>query len=64
MSEIKIGSSVKVNINRVENMWIEVTEINGSKIKGKIDEHPIKLEEVEFGDFVEFEKDNVINQLD
>jgi uncharacterized protein YegJ (DUF2314 family) len=60
---LKIGSSVKLNLNNLEKIWVEVTEIEGSNIKGKVDENPIKLEDVYFGDEVNFNLENIIEIL-
>lgn len=60
---LKIGSSVKLNLNNIEKIWVEITEINGSKVKGKIDENPIKLENVNFGDVIPFDLENIIEIL-
>jgi len=60
---LKIGSSVKLNLNNTEKIWVEITEIKGSKVKGKVDENPIKLENVNFGDEIPFELENIIEIL-
>jgi uncharacterized protein YegJ (DUF2314 family) len=64
MKQIKIGSSVKLNIQNKENIWVEVKEISGSRYKGKIDQHPRIIEDLFFGDEVEFNTDNILDQLE
>lgn len=56
---VKVGDSVKICINNKERLWIEVTEINGGQLKGKIDNCPIVIEDVNFGDFISFRKENI-----
>jgi hypothetical protein len=60
---LKIGSSVKLNLNNLENIWVEITDIQGSQLKGKVDENPIKLADVNFGDIVPFNIENIIEVL-
>jgi uncharacterized protein YegJ (DUF2314 family) len=64
MKEVKIGSSVKVNLENKEKIWIEVKEISGGKYKGKIDQHPRIIDNLIFGDEVEFNFDNILELLD
>jgi uncharacterized protein YegJ (DUF2314 family) len=63
MREIKIGTSVKLNFQNTEKIWVEVKEISGKTLKGKIDQHPRILENIFFGDEIEFNSDNIIDQL-
>lgn len=64
MSEIKIGNSVKLNINNQEKVWVEVREINGGTYKGKIDQHPRIIETISFGDDIEFTNENIVEKLE
>lgn len=61
--QLKIGSSVKLNLNNIEKIWVEITEIKQNLILGKVDENPIKIENVKFGDIVEFNEQNIIEVL-
>jgi uncharacterized protein YegJ (DUF2314 family) len=56
---VKVGDSVKICINNKERLWIEVTEINGGQLKGKIDNCPIVIDDVAFGDSISFRKENI-----
>lgn len=60
---LKIGDSVKLNLNNMEKIWVEITEINKNLILGKVDENPIKIESIKFGDIVEFNEQNIIEIL-
>ncbi len=59
LEKIKVGDSVKVCINNKERLWVHVTEVCGNNLKGTIDNCPITLEEVSFGDLISFRKENV-----
>jgi uncharacterized protein YegJ (DUF2314 family) len=59
--EVKIGNSVKLNINNKEKIWVEVKEIDGGKYKGKVDQHPRLIDNIFFGDTVEFTEENIID---
>jgi uncharacterized protein YegJ (DUF2314 family) len=61
--QLKIGDSVKLNLNNIEKIWVEITEINQNLILGKVDENPIKLDNIKFGDIVEFSEKNIIDTL-
>ena len=66
LEELKIGDSVKLTIcNKTvtERMWVQVTEISGGKLKGKIDCVPCDVEDVFFGDGVSFGKEDVCDIL-
>ncbi len=62
---LKIGDSVKINVNNKEKVWVEVTEINnsfpkGKEFKGRIDVNPYFLDNVSFGDSVNFQSENIL----
>jgi len=62
LSKIKIGDSVKVCVNGAERLWVEVTEIqDGDLLKGKIDNCPIIIDDISFGDLLSFKKENIYN---
>lgn len=61
LDEVKVGDSVKICINNQERLWVEVTEINGGHLKGKIDNCPIVIDDVAFGDAISFRKENIYN---
>jgi len=63
LNSIQIGDSVKLLINDKERMWVEVTEIKGGILKGKIDTVPYVITEVHFGDIVPFKKENICEIL-
>ena len=59
LDQVKIGDSVKICINNIERLWVEVTEINGGQLKGKIDNCPVVIDDVSFGDPLNFRKENI-----
>lgn len=61
--EIKIGDSVKLNINK-EKLWVEILEIKGSQLKGKLDCTPWDIENIKMGDIVSFNKENIFDILE
>ena len=42
-------------------MWVEITEINGEKFKGRLDNHPFYLHELYAGDELVFEHKHIID---
>ena len=59
LADVKVGDSVKICINNLEKLWVAVTSINGGQLKGKIDNHPVVLDDVSFGDAIMFKKENI-----
>jgi len=59
LDRVKVGDSVKICINNKERVWVEVTEIGGGQLKGKIDNCPIVIDDVAFGDAISFKKENI-----
>jgi len=53
-TKIKIGGFIKVSLTGsagTENMWIKVTEIDGDRITGNLDSHPVVLgKKLKFGE--------------
>jgi len=68
ISTLKIGDSVKININNKEKVWVEITEINnstlkGNEFKGKLDVNPYFLNDIKFGDTIKFQSENILDIL-
>jgi len=59
LGNVKIGSSVKVCVNDEERLWVEVTSIDGGQLKGKIDNCPVVIDDIKFGDLISFRKENI-----
>jgi len=59
LSNVKVGSSVKVCINNEERLWVEVTSIDCGQLKGKIDNCPVVIDDVKFGDSILFREENI-----
>ena len=67
---LKVGNIVKLTFEfdssnsehpSAERMWVEITEINGEKFKGKLDNHPFYLHELYAGDELVFEHKHIID---
>jgi hypothetical protein len=43
-----------------ERMWVIITERNGDKFKGTLDNDPYKIQDIKAGDLVEFETKHII----
>ena len=43
-----------------ERMWVIITERNGDKFKGTLDNNPYKIQDIKAGDLVEFETKHII----
>lgn len=56
---VKVGDSVKICVNNKERLWVQVTEILGSNLKGTIDNNPIVIDDVNYGDVINFKKENI-----
>jgi len=59
LDAVKVGDSVKLCINNKEKLWVAVQAINNGNFKGKIDNHPIVIDDVSYGDSVMFKKENI-----
>jgi len=68
--KLKVGNIVKLTFEfdssnsehpSAERMWVEITEINGEKFKGKLDNHPFYLHELYAGDELVFEHKHIID---
>lgn len=44
-----------------ERMWVQITEVNGDKFKGILDNHPFYLHELYAGDEINFEHKHIID---
>lgn len=67
---LKVGNIAKLTFEfdssnsehpSAERMWVEITEINGEKFKGKLDNHPFYLHELYAGDEIVFEHKHIID---
>lgn len=66
LSQLRTGDSVKVLIDQKEYVWIEVVEITNSvekKFKGRIDVDPCVLDNLKFGDLIDFSSENIVDIL-
>jgi len=61
LDSVKVGDCVKICINNKERLWVEVTAIGGGQLKGRIDNHPVEIDDVTFGDSILFKKENIYN---
>ena len=66
---LKVGNIVKLTFEfdssnpehpSAERMWVQITEINGEKFKGILDNHPFYLHELYAGDKISFEHRHII----
>ena len=74
MSKLKKGNLVKLvfeitglesndllaMLPSAERMWVIITERNGDKFKGTLDNNPYKIQDLKAGDIVEFETKHII----
>ncbi len=67
---LKVGNIVKLTFEfdssnsehpSAERMWVQITEINGEKFKGILDNHPFYLHELYTGDEINFEHRHIID---
>lgn len=61
-----IGEFAKMKFvdgHRTEYMWVKVTDVdqNGEKYKGILDNDPLLVQTVRYGDIVEFEKEDILD---
>ena len=70
ISKLKVGDLVKLiffNPNatgqtpKAERMWVILTEINGTKFKGTLDNDPFYLRSIKYQDIIEFEDRHICN---
>lgn len=63
-SEIAIGDFVKLGLElpngRGERMWFRVLAINGKKFIGALDNNPIVIEDIRFGERLKFSARHII----
>ncbi len=67
---LKVGNVVKLTFEfestntenpSAERMWVQITEIDGEKFKGTLDNHPFYLHELYAGDQIIFEHKHIID---
>ena len=63
LADIKVGDSVKICINNKERLWVSITEIVGCQLKGTIDNSPITIDDVSFGDTILLKEENIYSVL-
>lgn len=64
--DIEIGDYAKIRFGDAspgEYMWIKVTKVNGNKLEGTLDNDPVIVKDVKFGDTVTFLKENVCERI-
>ena len=59
LNKVKVGDSVKICIDNKERLWVSVTEITENLLKGTIDNCPVVLENIDYGDTISFKKENI-----
>jgi len=60
LSKVVVGDCVKICIDNKERLWVEVTEIKGGGVlKGRIDNVPVLVEGISFGDSLLFKEENI-----
>lgn len=68
ISNLKVGEMVRLffvlnfetdNSPRAERMWVEISEINGSNFKGYLTNQPLYIKDLQMGDIIAFEKNNI-----
>lgn len=70
--DIKVGQSVKLKFTNIsaeigdEYMWVEVTRVDkkNDKYEGILDNDPIIIKDIKYGDGVIFKKEDVFDVLD
>lgn len=60
-NNVKRGDYVKLIFDDKERMWVKVKKHKGKKLIGVINNEPVLIEDVKFGDKVEFEPKNIID---
>lgn len=64
--EIKVGDYAKIRFGRDspgEYMWVKVTDVNGDRLEGTLDNDPIILENMKCGDMIIFDKGDVCDRI-
>lgn len=59
----KVGDSVKVCLNDVERVWLEITSISGGSLKGKIDSPSYIMPNINLGEEIVFASENILDYL-
>lgn len=63
--DVKVGEFAKIRFEAEngltsESMWIKVTKVNGDELEGVLDNDPIFIKSVKYGDIVKFKKEGVL----
>ena len=64
--DIEVGDYAKIRFGRDspgEYMWVKVTNVNGDKIEGILDNDPGIVEDVRYGDIIIFWNGDVCNRI-
>ena len=70
ISKLKVGDLVKLIFSipdtkdetpQAERMWVILTEINGTKFKGTLDNDPTYITAIKYQDIIEFEDRHICN---
>lgn len=61
---LQVGDNVKLCFNEKERMWVKITEIvNIDHIIGTLDNDPVDVKEIKYGDRIEFSYRNIYSIL-
>lgn len=64
--DIKIGDYIKIRFeeeDKGEYMWVKVKNIDGDKYEGDLDNDPVLIRNISYGDRVKFTKDDVCDRI-
>lgn len=64
--DIEVGDYAKIRFggdSPGEYMWVKVTNVNGNKLEGTLDNDPVIVEDVKCGDIVIFGKEDVCDRI-
>lgn len=70
ISKLKVGDLVKLVFSntdatgqtpKAERMWVMLTEVNGQKFKGTLDNDPAYINTIKYQDIIEFEDRHICN---
>ena len=63
---IKVGDYAKIRFGRDspgEYMWVKVTDVNGDRLEGTLDNDPVILENMKYEDMIIFYKGDVCDRI-
>lgn len=72
ISKLKVGdlaklvfvhTDAKAQEPHAERMWVILTEVNGQKFKGTLDNDPTYIKTIKYQDVIEFEDRHICNML-